>query len=99
MRFCECNSRDYRWRDVALINGKYYKVDEEVFFVEDEKGKPDATFDVSPIESKLAVKYGVDTDDVELATFVNTPFPDEVMQKFWGDEELGGYCAVCGGNV
>ena len=28
MRFCECNSREYRWRDVVLINGKYYKVDE-----------------------------------------------------------------------
>lgn len=53
MRFCECNSREYRWRDVALINGKYCKVDEEVFFVEDEKGKPDATFDVSQLKVNL----------------------------------------------
>lgn len=37
MRFCECNSQKYRWRDVALINGNYYKVDEEVFLVEEEK--------------------------------------------------------------
>lgn len=54
MRFCECNSQKYRWRDVALINGNYYKVDEEVFLVEEEKDKPDATFDISPIEIKLA---------------------------------------------
>lgn len=53
MRFCECNSQKYRWRDVALINGNYYKVDEEVFLVEEEKDKPDATFDISPIEIKL----------------------------------------------
>lgn len=99
MRFCECNSQKYRWRDVALINGNYYKVDEEVFFVEEEKDKPDATFDISPIEIKLAEKYGVDTDDVELASFVNTPFPEEIIQEFWGDVELGGYCAVCGGDV
>ena len=99
MRFCECNSQKYRWRDVALINGNYYKVDEEVFLVEEEKDKPDATFDISPIEIKLAEKYGVDTDDVELATFVNPTFPEDVIQEFWGDEELGGYCAVCGGDV
>ena len=99
MRFCECNSQKYRWRDVALINGNYYKVDEEVFIVEEEKDKPDATFDISPIEIKLAEKYGVDTDDVELATFVNTPFPEDVIREFWEDEELGGYCAVCGGDV
>ena len=79
MRFCECNSQKYRWRDVALINGNYYKVDEEVFIVEEEKDKPDATFDISPIEIKLAEKYSVDTDDVELATFVNTPFPEDII--------------------
>jgi len=99
MRFCECNSQKYRWRDVALINGNYYKVDREVFIVEEEKDKPDATFDISPIEIKLAEKYGVDTDDVELSTFVNTPFPEDIIREFWGDEELGGYCSVCGGDV
>lgn len=99
MRFCECNAEKYRWRDIARINGKYYKVDEEVFIVEEEKGKPDSTFDISPIEEKLAKVYGVDTDDIELATFVNTPFPESVINELWGDEELGGYCAVCGGDI
>ena len=82
MKFCECNSGKYRWRDVARIGENYYKVDEEVFFLEEEKDKPNASFDITPIESKLAEKYGVDTDDVELATFVNTSFPDEILRKF-----------------
>lgn len=99
MSFCECNSQKYRWRDIARIGKDYYKVDEEVFICEEEKGKPNATFDISPIEIKLAEKYGVDTDDIELATFINDPFPPEVIQNFWGDEELGGYCAVCGGDI
>ena len=97
--FCECDAQKFRWRDVALIEGKYYKVDEEVFFVEEEKGKPNATFDIDPIETKLAEKYGVDKDDIELATFVRPPFPDEIIRGIWGNEELGGYCAVCGGEV
>lgn len=96
--FCECDAQKYRWRDVALIEGKYYKVDEEAFLVE-EKGKPNATFDIDPIETKLAEKYGVNKDDIELATFVKPTFPGEIISELWGDEELGGYCAVCGGEV
>ena len=99
MKMCECNSGKYRWRDVVRIGENYYKVDEEVFFLEEEKDKPNASFDITPIESKLAKKYGVDTEDIELATFVNTSFPDEILREFWGDKELGGYCAVCGGDV
>lgn len=84
---------------MALINGNYYKVDEEVLFVETEKGNPDEVFDISPIELKLAEKHNVETEDVELATFDRELFPDEIICKFWEDSELGGYCAVCGGDI
>lgn len=99
MRFCKCNSGKYRWRDAVLINGEYYKVDEEVFICENEAGRKDSTFDIAPIEEKLARKYGVEKDDVVLATFSNNQFPQEVIDKFWGDKELGGYCVVCGGDI
>lgn len=97
MRFCECNSGKYRWRDVALINGEYHKVDEEVFL--DNADKPDSTFDIAPIEEKLAKQYGVDIDDVVLATFSNNRFPWKVIEEIWNDDELGGYCAVCSGDI
>jgi len=93
MSFCECNSGSYRWRDVALINGEYFKVDEPTVLLED------GTFDISPIFDKLADEHGVDRDDVELETFLNKGFPEEVIQKFWKDELLGGYCTVCGGDI
>lgn len=100
MSFCECNSQKYRWRDILRLNGKYYKVDEEVYLVEEEeKERSDATFDISPIEQKLAKKFGVDTDDIELCTFINEPFPEDVVEEIWGDALLGGYCAVCGGDI
>ena len=99
MSFCECNSQKYRWRDILRLNGKYYKVDEEVYLVEEEKERPDATFDISPIEQKLAKKFGVDTDDIELCTFINKPFPENVVEEIWGDALLGGYCAVCSGDI
>lgn len=98
MKICECNSRQYRWRDVALINGEFYKVDEKVFYCAD-NGSEDDTFDISPIEDKLAKKYDVDSDDLELATFTPEKFPDSVIKTFWKDEELGAYCAVCGGEI
>lgn len=98
MKICECNSRQYRWRDVALINGEFYKVDEKVFYCAD-NGSEDDTFDISPIEDKLAKKYDVDSDDLELATFTPEEFPDSVIKTFWKDEELGAYCAVCGGEI
>ena len=93
MSFCECNSGIYRWRDVALINGEYFKVDEPTVLHED------GTFDIDPIFEKLAQEHGVDRDDIELETFLNKGFPEEVIQKFWNDELLGGYCAICGGDV
>ena len=99
MSFCECNSQKYRWRDILRLNGKYYKVDEEVYLVEEEKERSDATFDISPTEQKLAKKFGVDTDDIELCTFINEPFPEDVVEEIWGDALLGGYCAVCGGDI
>lgn len=99
MRFCNCNSEKHRWRDVVLINGEYYKVDEEVFICENEVGRKDSTFDIAPIEEKLAEEYGVEKDDVVLATFSNNQFPQEVIEKFWDDKELGGYCAVCDGDI
>ena len=43
MSFCECNTGSYRWRDVALINGEYFKVDEPTVLLED------GTFDIDPI--------------------------------------------------
>lgn len=99
MKFCECNSGKYRWRDVALINGKYYRVDEGVYICENEIGRSDSTFDIEPIEEKIAEHYGVETDDVVLATFSNNQFPQKVIDGFWDDKELGGYCAVCGGDI
>ena len=88
MKICECNSRKYRWRDVALINREYYKIDEEVFYCAD-SGNEDDTFDISPIEDNLAKKYGVDSDDVELATFTPEKFPDSVIKTVCGGEIYG----------
>lgn len=99
MKICNCNSGQYRWRDVALINGKYYKIDEEVFYCTYDGNKVEDIFDISPIEDKIAEKYRVDRDDIELATFVPDIFPDSVIRGFWEDEELGAYCAVCGGEI
>ena len=93
MSFCECNSGSYRWRDVALINGEYFKVDEPTVLLED------GTFDISPIFDKLAEEHGVDRDDVELETFDAVGFSEEIIEKFWDDMLLGGYCAVCGGDI
>lgn len=93
MSFCECNSGSYRWRDVARINGEYFKVDEPTVLLED------GTFDIDPIFEKLADKHGVDRDDIELETFMSEGFPEEIIEKFWDDKLLGGYCAVCGGDI
>ena len=93
MSFCECNSGSYRWRDIARINGEYFKVDEPTVLLED------GTFDISPIFDKLAEEHGVDRDDVELETFDAVGFSEEIIEKFWDDKLLGGYCAVCGGDV
>ena len=93
MSFCECNSGSYRWRDVALINGEYFKVDEPTVLLED------GTFDISPIFDKLAEEHGVDRDDVELETFDAVGFSEEIIEKFWEDKLLGGYCTVCGGDI
>ena len=93
MSFCECNSGSYRWRDIARINGEYFKVDEPTVLLKD------GTFDIDRIFEKLAEEHGVDRDDVELETFDATGFSEEIIQKFWNDELLGGYCTVCGGDV
>lgn len=93
MSFCECDSGNYRWRDVARINGEYFKVDEPTVLLED------GTFDIDPIFEKLADEHGVDRDDIELETFMSEGFPEEIIEKFWKDELLGGYCAVCGGDI
>ena len=93
MSFCECNSGSYRWRDIARINGEYFKVDEPTVLLED------GTFDISPIFDKLADEPGVDIDDVELETFDAVGFSEEIIEKFWDDKLLGGYCAVCGGDI
>lgn len=93
MSFCECNSVSYRWRDIARINGEYFKVDEPTVLLED------GTFDISPIFDKLADEHGVDRDDVELETFDAVGFSEEIIEKFWDDKLLGGYCAVCGGDI
>ena len=93
MSFCECNSGSYRWRDVALINGEYFKVDEPTVLLED------GTFDISPIFDKLAEEHGVDRDDVELETFDAVGFSEEIIEKFGDDKLLGGYCTVCGGDI
>ena len=93
MSFCECNSGSYRWRDVALINGEYFKVDEPTVLLED------GAFDISPIFDKLADEHGIDRDDVELETFDAVGFSEEIIKKFWDDKLLGGYCAVCGGDI
>ena len=93
MSFCECNSGSYRWRDIARINGEYFKVDEPTVLLED------GTFDISPIFDKLADEHGVDRDDVELETFDAVGFSEEIIEKFWDDKLLGGDCAVCGGDV
>lgn len=93
MSFCECNSGSYRWRDIARINGEYFKVDEPTVLLED------GTFDISPIFDKLAEEHGVDRDDVELETFDAVGFSEEIIEKFWDDKLLGGYCAVCGGDI
>ena len=93
MSFCECNSGSYRWRDIARINGEYFKVDEPTVLLED------GTFDISPIFGKLAEEHGIDRDDVELETFDAVGFSEEIIEKFWDDKLLGGYCAVCGGDI
>lgn len=93
MSFCECNSGSYRWRDIARINGEYFKVDEPTVLLED------GMFDISPIFDKLADEHGVDRDDVELETFDAVGFSEEIIEKFWDDKLLGGYCAVCGGDI
>ena len=93
MSFCECNSGSYRWRDIARINGEYFKVDEPTVLLED------GTFDISPIFDKLADEHCVDRDDVELETFDAVGFSEEIIEKFWDDKLLGGYCAVCGGDI
>lgn len=93
MSFCECNSGSYRWRDIARINGEYFKVDEPTVLLED------GTFDISPIFDKLAEEHGIDRDDVELETFDAVGFSEEIIEKFWDDKLLGGYCAVCGGDI
>ena len=93
MSFCDCNSGSYRWRDIARINGEYFKVDEPTVLLED------GTFDISPIFDKLADEHGVDIDDVELETFDAVGFSEEIIEKFWDDKLLGGYCAVCGGDI
>lgn len=89
--FCECNSGKYRWRDVACIGETYIKIDEPVVMLED------GTFDCAPIFEKLEDRYGV---EAELSTFTKDGFPEEVIKRFWKDNEpLGGYCAVCGGEM
>ena len=93
MSFCDCNSGNYRWRDIARINGEYFKVDEPTVLLKD------GTFDISPIFDKLAEEHKVDRDDVELETFDAVGFSEEIIEKFWDDKLLGGYCAVCGGDV
>ena len=93
MSFCECNSGSYRWRDIARINGEYFKVDEPTVLLED------GTFDISPTFDKLAEEHGIDRDDVELETFDAVGFSEEIIEKFWDDKLLGGYCAVCGGDI
>ena len=68
MNFCECNSGSYRWRDIARINGEYFKVDEPTVLLKD------GTFDIDPIYDKLAEEHNVDRDDIELETFLNEGF-------------------------
>lgn len=89
--FCECKSGKYRWRDVACFGELYIKVDEPVVLQED------GTFDCAPIFEKLENRYGT---EAELSTFTRDGFPEEVIKRFWKDNEpLGGYCAVCGGEM
>ncbi len=98
--FCECNSEKYRWRDIAKVKEKYFKVDEKVFLCDGEDlDDPCSTFDVYPIFEKIAEEYSVDVDDVILASFDPDLFPDEIVKKFMGSNEIGGYCAVCGGDL
>lgn len=99
MRFCECKSNSCKWRDAALINGEFIKVDEPVFLCENEVGRDDATFDIEPIIDKLAEQHSVDKDDVLLASFEKDMFPEDVLEKIWGDKMLGGYCTICGGEI
>ena len=100
MEFCNCKSKRFRWRDVALINGIYYKVDEEVFIENGlEKDHPKSVFDIDPIFFDLSQKHNVDKDDVILSTFANGDIPQSIISKFWPNKELGGYCAKCGGDI
>ncbi len=100
IRFCTCNSKKYRWLDIAKINARYYIVNEKVG-VEGGKdiSEPGTTLDVSPVWDELARVFKVDRDEIELATFEPWSFPEEVISKLIGDRELGGYCAVCGGDI
>lgn len=100
MKFCNCKSNRFRWRDVALVDGIYYKVDEEVFIENGlKKDDPMSVFDIEPIFDKIAQNCRVDRDDVTLSTFSNGKVPQTIISKFWRDKELGGYCAMCGGDV
>ena len=44
IEFCKCKKGKYRWRDVANVNGKIIKVDEEA-----ELDQNKETFDIDPI--------------------------------------------------
>ena len=93
MKWCNCNSEDYNWREVACIRGKYYKVDEMVFI------DKDGHFDIDPIVVELCVKHNITRDELILASFNKGEIPMEVIDKMLGGKCIGGYCNVCGGEV
>lgn len=93
IEFCKCKKGKYRWRDVANVNGKIIKVDEEA-----ELDQNKETFDIDPIIEKIARNENVSVDEVMLATFEKN-FPNSVIESCWKDKELGGYCTVCGKDI
>lgn len=93
MKWCNCNSGDYKWHDVAYIRGKYYKVDEDVDI------NNDGHFDIDPIIVDLCVKHNICRDDLILASFNKGEVPMEVIDKMLDGKCIGGYCTVCGGEV
>lgn len=93
MKWCSCGSDKYRWRDVACINGKYFKVDEEVVMLDN------GSFDIEPIYDKLSEEHNVSVDDIVLASFEKGAIELSVIDKILEGKYLGGYCSVCGGEV
>lgn len=93
MKWCNCNSDNYNWRDVACIKGKYYKIDERIYLDED------GHFDIDPIIVDLCVKHNISRDDLIIGAFGKHDIPAEVIEKLLDGKSIGAYCNVCGGEV